>query len=472
MPTLQIIPKLLPFQKIKKRFKIAIGGRGGSKSIAFADLLLMKAQTEKCKVGCFREFQSSIEDSVHALFSAEIDRLDVKGFDVQARAILGAQGEEFKFDGLARNPESVKAKHGFKYFWVEEAQTISYRSLKLLTPTLREAGSEIWMSANPRYSSDPFSERFIKPFENQLLKHGYYEDDLHLIIVVNYDDNPWFPPELEQERAFDEIHLSRAEYDHIWLGRFYDTVQNAIILPEWFDAAVDAHKKLNFKPSGPRVASHDPADSGDARGYLFRHGNVILDMDETEDLDVNDACDWALDKAIAAEADLFVWDADGLGLSLRRQVTEALRTSKIDFHMFRGNDGVDDPEELYQAEFNNDKKKAKTNKEVFKNKRAQYWWKLRDRFYNTYRAVVHKQVLHEDELISISSDIKLIDKFRSEICRIPQKKGTGKIQIMSKQEMLKLEITSPNMGDCGMMAQINPEPIEPPKEKIEFASLW
>jgi phage terminase large subunit len=272
MPTARIPKKLKPLFTKKKRFKVAIGGRGSGKSMGFADGFIMKAQTEGAKVLCGREFQNSIDDSVYGLLAAEIERLQVPGFDVQASRIDSATGGGMRFRGLARNTESIKSLYGFKYYWGEEAQTMSAESIKLLTPSIREEDSELWFSANPRSSADPFSQRFIVPFQDELAKHGYYEDDQHLIVVINWRDNPWFPAELEAERKWDYENLPRAVYDHVWEGAFNDTVDNAIIKPEWFDAAIDAHKldklKEAFKPKGAKIASHDPFNGGrDAAGY-------------------------------------------------------------------------------------------------------------------------------------------------------------------------------------------------------------
>ena len=115
-------------------------------------------------------------------------------------------------------------------------------------------------------------------------------------------------------------------YEHIWEGAHLDTVQDSIIEADWFDAAIDAHKKLGWKPEGAVVASHDPSDEGgDSKGYALRHGNVILDVSEKITGDANEGMDWALEKAVAAQADHFIWDCDGLGISLKRQVDQALR---------------------------------------------------------------------------------------------------------------------------------------------------
>ena len=304
-------------------------------------------------------------------------------------------------------------------------------------------------------SADPFSQRFIVPFQAELQKNGYYEDELHLIIVLNWRDNPWFPNSLDQERKWDYKNLPRNLYNHIWEGHFNDSVENSIIPVEWFEAAIDAHKKLGFKPKGQKIVSHDPSDLGDdAKGLCFRHGSVVLDIQELITGDVNDGCDWATDYAINNNADLFVWDGDGLGVSLKRQVSEALDGKRIEKSMFKGSEGVDYPSQIHMPdEKGKSSEVQRTNKDTFKNKRAQYYWSLRDRFYNTYRAVEKGEYVDPDLMISLSSEIPFLEKLRSEVCRIPKKpNGNGLIQILNKDEMKRLKIPSPNMADSLMMS--------------------
>ena len=463
---MQIPKKLRPFIDTPKRFKIAIGGRGSGKSMSFADMCLMDAQTKGIKTACFREFQNSIDDSVHALLKSEIERLNLQGFEIQNNQILLNQEPAFKFRGLARNPEGVKSMHGFQRFWVEEAQTISFNSLKALTPTLREEGSEIWFSANPRSSVDAFSQRFIKPYEKQLRRDGYYEDDLHLIVVINITDNPLAPDVLKQEMDSDRERMSPALFQHIWEGEYYDSVEDNIIPTEWYDAAIDAHKKLGFEPSGALIASHDPSDEGgDSKGFALRKGSVVLEVCEKVTGDSGEGMDWALQKARQAQADWFVWDCDGLGISLKRQVDQELESTAMQKHQFRGSETPDDAVVPYSGS------DSKTNKDTFFNKRAQYWWKLRDRFEATYRAVVKGEYIDPEELISLSSEIPTLDQLRSEVCRIPQKRSNnGKIQIMSKIDMAKkpYELPSPNMGDALMMSMFSPKAVQKQAVKINF----
>ena len=114
------------------------------------------------KIMCLREFQNSIKESVHSLLSKLIGELDLPGFTITHDKISHDSGGEFAFLGLARNIESVKSMDGFSVGWVEEGQSISAESLRLLTPTIREPGSYLIFTANPRSMADPFTERFLK----------------------------------------------------------------------------------------------------------------------------------------------------------------------------------------------------------------------------------------------------------------------------------------------------------------------
>ena len=130
--------------------------------------------------------------------------------------------------------------------------------------------------------------------------------------------------------------------------------------------------------------------------------------------------------------------------------------------MFKGSESPERPEEIYQASDTTYHKKAKTNKQTFKNNRAQKYIELRDRFYNTYLAIVQKKYIDPDTMISISSNVDDLAGLRSEVCRIPLKpNGSGLIQILNKVEMKRLGIESPNRADSLMMLMIHPEaPVE------------
>jgi phage terminase large subunit len=292
--------------------------------------------------------------------------------------------------------------------------------------------------------------------------------------MCNYYDNPLFPEVLEKERQKDYEILPRALYDHIWLGRFNDTVADAIIDPEWFDAAVDAHEKLGWEPIGPIVAIHDPSDLGeDAKGFVVKHGNLVMNAVSRDFQDVNQGADWATTLARECKADHFIWDCDGMGVSLRRQIHASLDSIVEDFTEFHGSGAVERPGETYEGPGQSMKSIGRRlNKNIFINKRAQCYWRLRDRFLNTYMAVHHGKYIDPDQMISISSGCRNIELLRSEICRIPRKfNGKGMIQIMNKREMAMLKIMSPNLADCCMMGESDYEPALAAKDLV-FESLF
>ena len=474
----EVHKELLWLASRPKRVKIAVGGRGSGKSTGVGDLMLGFAGTGE-RICCTREFQNSIDDSVHESLKAEINRLDLDDhFDVRATEIRTRAGGEVFYKGLARNITSIKSVHGVKRLWIEEGESVSEKSLKVLTPSIRSSAAdnvselheppEIWITMNRGSSQDAVAKKYLARAEKSLAATGRYEDDLMMVVELNWRDNPWFPPELEQERLDDLKNLPRAEYDHIWEGKYADTVENAIIKPEWFDACIDAHKTLNFEAVGQERFSYDPADSGDAKAYAYSHGSVVKMVDDTEEGRIDSATDWATSKAIEIKPDAFTWDADGMGMGLKRQISDAFSGKKITVEAFRGSEGVDKPDSIYEP-LGDEVAKPKRNREMFTNKRAQYYWMLRDRMYQTYLAVEEgKRVFNPDDLISFSSDIPKLDALRSELCRIPRKyNNSGRIQLVSKPDMEKMDIPSPNMGDAVMML-MRPIETQAKTTKINF----
>lgn len=190
-------------------FKVFYGGRGTGKSWAIARFLIGIARSEKTRIGCFREFQSSISDSVHRLLTDQIYAMGCQAdFHITEKNIICLlTGTEFIFKGLRRSINEIKSTEGIKYTWVEEAQGVSEESWQILLPTImRVAGGELIISFNPDAETDPTFKRFVKtpPLGAFVQK-------------VNYYDNPWFPPELDRLRLHD-LATDPEAYDWIWEG--------------------------------------------------------------------------------------------------------------------------------------------------------------------------------------------------------------------------------------------------------------
>jgi phage terminase large subunit len=193
------------------RYKIYHGGRGSAKSWSAAQVLIVKSLEQKLRIGCFREVQKSIRDSVHRLLNDQIQRLGLgKFFDVTRDSIKCIPtGSEFLFAGLANNTvESIKSFEGIDIAWIEEAQTVSENSWQILIPTIRADNSEIWITMNPELETDPTYVRFVLGAKD--LPDAICEK-------INFYDNPWFPEVLQIEMETLKANDMEA-YDHVWLG--------------------------------------------------------------------------------------------------------------------------------------------------------------------------------------------------------------------------------------------------------------
>jgi len=232
------------------RFKVAHGGRGSGKSWAYARALILAAANGGARILCTREVQKSIKDSVHRLLSDQIEAMGLGNkFEILETTIRGPGGSEFLFAGLANHTvESIKSYEGVTHCWIEEAQSVSKKSLDILTPTIRREGSEIWVTFNPLMDTDEVWKRFVLNTPPNAV-----------VMQVNWNDNPWFPDVLEQERLHCQA-TSPADYDNIWEGQCRPTVEGAIYAGEM--AAVMSEQRITNVPYDPRLKAHAIWDLG------------------------------------------------------------------------------------------------------------------------------------------------------------------------------------------------------------------
>lgn len=200
------------------RYKGAHGGRGSGKSHFFGENLVETCIAEPGTLAvCIREVQKTLAQSSKRLIEAKIEELGVGHlFDIQKDQIKTPGDGLIIFQGMQdHTAESIKSLEGFKIAWVEEAQTLSARSLSLLRPTIRAPGSEIWFSWNPRRKVDAVDE-FLR---------GKRPEGA-VVVQANWRDNPWFPEELEDERKLD-LELYPERYEHIWEGDYAKAFEGA-----------------------------------------------------------------------------------------------------------------------------------------------------------------------------------------------------------------------------------------------------
>lgn len=283
---LKVPPKLIPvFTRQDVRYRGAYGGRGSAKTRTFAKMTAVVAyqramQGDSGVILCGREFMNSLEDS-----SLEEIKQAIKSeswledfFEVGEKYVRTKCGRvSYIFTGLRHNLDSIKSKARILLAWIDEAESVSETAWRKLLPTVRESGSEIWLTWNPEKKGSATDLRFRQ-----------YQDESMAIVEMNYSDNPWFPDVLEQERLRDKSRLDDATYRWIWEGDYLEQSEAQIFR--------DKFQELEFKPNGDFSGPYFGLDFGFAKDptagikcwifngdlYIeYEAGKVGLELDDT-----------------------------------------------------------------------------------------------------------------------------------------------------------------------------------------------
>jgi phage terminase large subunit len=205
LPTARVFQPLIQ----PARYKGAKGGRGSGKSHFFADQWIDRSISEKVDFVCLREIQKSLDFSVKKLLEHKVATHNVGAyFEIQDKKITSRNGGITIFQGMQNHTaDSIKSLEGFGVAWFEEAQNASDNSLTILRPTLRNPGSELWFSWNPKNATDPIERLLVDdPPEDAIVVHA------------NYLDNPFCPEELLKEAEHDKKR-DPEKFAWVWLGQ-------------------------------------------------------------------------------------------------------------------------------------------------------------------------------------------------------------------------------------------------------------
>lgn len=239
------------------RYKGAHGGRGSGKSHFFAERVIVACITDHTtRVVCVREIQKSLDQSVKQLIADKIEALGVQGYfevlDTEIHVLddAGKRSGLIIFQGMQNHTaDSIKSLEGYSIAWVEEAQSLSKRSLELLTPTLRKAGAEIWFSWNPRKDTDPV---------DVFMRGEGSEDDPDIVCIeVNYTDNPWFGEtalygDMQRDKRRDPD-----KYAHVW-GGGYEGRGEATVFRNWREERFETPEGAVFRFGADWGFAQDP----------------------------------------------------------------------------------------------------------------------------------------------------------------------------------------------------------------------
>ena len=231
------------------RYKGAHGGRGSSKSHCFAGLMIEENIYQKMDNVCLREIQKSLEFSVKKLLESKIAQMNAGDyFEVQDKRILTKQGGVIIFEGLQNHTaDSIKSLEGFDRAWVEEAQSLSQRSLDILRPTIRKPGSEIWFSWNPNLATDPVD----------VLLRGEVPPKGAAVVQMNYRDNPWLPNELKDELEYDQ-RRDPDKFAHVWLGEYQKNSETRVF-KNWMIEEFESLPGTTFRLGADWGFANDPS---------------------------------------------------------------------------------------------------------------------------------------------------------------------------------------------------------------------
>ncbi|QYY30249.1 PBSX family phage terminase large subunit [Cupriavidus pinatubonensis] len=446
-PTLN--PALRPFWLAPARNRVLYGGRASTKSWDAAGFATFLTSNYKLRVLCVRQFQNKIEESVYTLLKAQISRFGLTSqFRILDNKIIGRETEsEFLFYGLWRSIDEIKSLEGIDILWIEEAHNLTEEQWKILEPTIRKAGSQIWIIFNPRLATDFVYRRFVlNPPPNTIVRK------------INYDENQFLSDTMlaviNAAKEEDE-----EEFAHIYLGVPKDDDEGAVIKRSWLLAAIDAHKALGFGPAGTRRLGFDVADGGaDKCANVFAHGSVVSWADEWKagEDELLQSC--SRTYAVARERSASIrYDSIGVGASAGAKFAELNEARRADsdnasvfYEKFNAGAAVWEPDEIYQQP-------NITNKDQFANIKAQAWWMVADRFRNTYNAVKRGMQFTEDQLISLDSACPHLDKLIDELAT-PRRQfdDNGRVKVESKKDLAKPNRPggprpSPNIADALIM---------------------
>lgn len=447
-------PALRPFWQAKARNRVLIGGRASSKSWDAAGFATFLTDNYKLRVLCVRQLQNKIEESVYALLKIQIERFGLNDrFRILDSKILNSStGSEFMFYGLWRHISEIKSLESVDILWIEEGHSLTAEQWKILEPTIRKAGSQVWIVFNPDLATDFAYQRFVvNPPPDTVVR------------LINYNENPFLSDTMMKiiEAAKAESQLNGDnEFAHIYLGEPREDDDSVIIKRSWIRAAVDAHVHLGLSISGSKRIGFDVADSGaDKCATTYAHGAVVLhaDMWKAGEDELLKSCTRVYGQARERGAAI-TYDSIGVGASAGAKFgelnSELKDTRRVTYGKFNAGGAVWRPDSKYAEQV--------LNKDMFSNIKAQAWWLLADRFRNTFNAMRDHVAglprrFKDDELISLASGLPHLELLITELST-PRKDAdnNGKTKVESKKDLANPKrhggpVPSPNLADALVM---------------------
>lgn len=262
---------------------VMYGGRGGAKSGALVALGVLESYIDDGVILCCREIQKSINDSI---YGALVSFIDDKGlsddFEILKTEITNKRtGARFIFAGLKHNITNIKSINKLRVVLVDEAENVSQESWDYLRPTPRYNHTRIYVVFNPRFEDDPTYTEFVKK-----------ADERTLAIKIGYQDNPWFPPSLENQRQRD-AKGDAGRYAWIWEGEFLKISDSSIFAKKMTSREFTIDRRVHEPLIGIDWGfSNDPTAIVEC--FVIGNGLYITNAGAKVGLELDDTAEWLI----------------------------------------------------------------------------------------------------------------------------------------------------------------------------------
>ena len=399
-PSSKLIPVFAEFNYYSKF--LLYGGRAGGKSHFVARFLLYLGEKKKLNICCGRETLVSIDESITKIFTNVIAQYNLNYKRYKNKLINYVTGTEIFFTGLREcYSENSKGLEDVDILWIEEAQSISQRTIDVIIPTIRKENSKVFFTMNRRKRNDPVYKEFSKRKDTKVIK-------------INYTDNKFCTQKTKDDAEEDKKYPEK--YNHVWLGEPEDISEIMLFSP----SRLDLVKKIEF----PRATNYNKIrgmglDLSGAGGDLCV-ANLIESVDynkfrqtKVESWSTPDT-DLTIGKVLNLwtrwKPDILTVDADGMGYAIACTLAKTIKS----IFLFHGGET--------------------SNREDCLNARADGYMTLKD--------------LVDERLIEISNEdvLRQLEYIEKEYA-----KRNGKIIIKSKKDLKKTYAESPDFGDSTMM---------------------
>lgn len=329
-------------------------------------------------------------------------------YEIQASKLIHrVSGTEITFRGFRQQGAfNIQGMEGIDIVWIDEAQALTKQTIDVLIPTIRKKNSKVFFTMNRHVVDDP------------AYKHCIDSEEECLHIHINYLDNEYCTDILKNEAA--KCLAKRPEdYGHIWLGEPLAMAENAVFSKPVLLNTV--HNRHPFNSNyGLRIGGFDIARYGDDKSacvVIQQMGALHWETFHVEQWgkqDLNFTTGKIFDLYGNLELSKCIIDEDGIGGGPLDTLNKGRR-----LEAFVG--------------FRNPPLSYKDNKDYANNRTA-----------NAYKVL---EMVNNGQLVITQPE--LID----ELCTIRYSFDHSQRKILvSKEQMRKDKIKSPNLADALIMA--------------------